>query len=327
MALVMRKIIHVDMDCFFAAIEMRDNPSLQQWPIAVGGASDRRGVIATCNYLARRYGVRSAMATAHALKLCPSLKVLPPRMQAYKAASAEMLELFANYTDLIEPLSLDEAYLDVSESRHCQGSATLIAEQIRMEIQQQLGITASAGVAPNKFLAKIASEKNKPNGQYVITPEQVDLFVRDLPLEKIPGVGKVTLARLNQLNYFVAEDIQRAPLAVLTHHFGKFGETLHERCHGRDERDVQTSRIRKSIGVETTLVHDVFGLQDCEQVLVTLLEELTARIERSDVWPRIARCGVKVKFSDFRQTSVEHSYVKLKAEFFMALLKEALRRP
>lgn len=172
----MRKIIHVDMDCFFAAVEMRDDPSLRDIPLAIGGSADRRGVISTANYPARRYGVHSAMSTAMALKLCPHLKLLPGRMAAYKEASLHIREIFARYTSLIEPLSLDEAYLDVTDCTQCNGSATLIAQEIRQAIAEELNLTASAGIAPIKFLAKIASELNKPNGQYVITPAQVPAF-------------------------------------------------------------------------------------------------------------------------------------------------------
>ena len=177
----MRKIIHVDMDCFFAAVEMRDNPALRDIPIAIGGSRVQRGVISTANYPARKFGVRSAMPTAMALKLCPHLTLLPGRFDAYKEASLHIREIFSRYTSLIEPLSLDEAYLDVTDSVHCHGSATLMAKEIRQTIFNELNLTASAGVAPVKFLAKIASDLNKPNGQYVITPEEVPAFLKTLP--------------------------------------------------------------------------------------------------------------------------------------------------
>ncbi|SQA97284.1 DNA polymerase IV [Cedecea neteri] len=186
----MRKIIHVDMDCFFAAVEMRDNPALRDIPLAIGGSAQRRGVISTANYPARKYGVRSAMSTAMALKLCPHLTLLPGRFDAYKEASNHIREIFSRYTPLIEPLSLDEAYLDVTHCDRCQGSATLIAREIRQAISDELNLTASAGIAPIKFLAKIASDLNKPNGQYVITPEQVPDFLATLPLGKIPAWAK-----------------------------------------------------------------------------------------------------------------------------------------
>lgn len=186
----MRKIIHVDMDCFFAAVEMRDNPALRDIPIAIGGSRVQRGVISTANYPARKYGVRSAMPTAMALKLCPHLTLLPGRFDAYKEASSHIREIFSRYTSLIEPLSLDEAYLDVTHSVHCHGSATLMAQEIRQTIFNELNLTASAGVAPVKFLAKIASDLNKPNGQYVITPEEVPAFFKDAAAQQNPRRGQ-----------------------------------------------------------------------------------------------------------------------------------------
>lgn len=205
----MRKIIHVDMDCFFAAVEMRDNPALRDIPIAIGGSRERRGVISTANYPARKFGVRSAMPTGMALKLCPHLTLLPGRYEAYKEASRQIQAIFSRYTSLIEPLSLDEAYLDVTDSTHCHGSATLIAQEIRQTIFTELQLTASAGIAPVKFLAKIASDLNKPNGQYVITPADVPEFLRTLPLGKIPGVGKVSAAKLEAMGLRTCEDVQK----------------------------------------------------------------------------------------------------------------------
>ncbi|VEI43237.1 DNA polymerase IV [Citrobacter youngae] len=204
----MRKIIHVDMDCFFAAVEMRDNPALRDIPIAIGGSRERRGVISTANYPARKFGVRSAMPTGMALKLCPHLTLLPGRYEAYKEASRQIQAIFSRYTSLIEPLSLDEAYLDVTDSIHCHGSATLIAQEIRQTIFNELQLTASAGIAPVKFLAKIASDLNKPNGQYVITPADVPEFLKTLPLGKIPGVGKVSAAKLESMGLRTCEDVQ-----------------------------------------------------------------------------------------------------------------------
>ena len=192
----LRKIIHVDCDCFYAAVEMRDNPSLIGKPIAVGGSTSRRGVLSTCNYEARAYGLHSAMPTAQALKLCPDVILLPHRFDAYKEASNKVNDIYRRYTEIIQPLSLDEAYLDVSEVDMLHGSATLIAQDIRQAIEKEVGITASAGIAPNKFLAKVASDWNKPNGQFVITPDQIADFMVQLPVKKIPGVGKKTAERL-----------------------------------------------------------------------------------------------------------------------------------
>ena len=202
----MKKFIHIDMDCFYAAVEMRDNPALASVPLAIGGNS-RRGVLSTANYIARQYGVRSAMSNYHAKQLCPDLVIVPGRMQVYKDISTQIRAIFAKYTDLIEPLSLDEAYLDVTNSTACKGSATLMAQQIRQEIYDTTGLTASAGVAPIKFIAKIASDENKPNGQFVVLPEQVDDFLAQLPLGKIPGVGKVTLEKLQLKGLYTGADV------------------------------------------------------------------------------------------------------------------------
>jgi DNA polymerase-4 len=311
----MRKIIHVDMDCFFAAVEMRDDPSLRDIPLAIGGSADRRGVISTANYPARRYGVHSAMSTAMAFKLCPHLKLLPGRMAAYKEASQQIRAIFARYTSLIEPLSLDEAYLDVSDSAQCSGSATLIAQEIRQAISDELHLTASAGIAPIKFLAKIASELNKPNGQYVITPAQVPTFLQQLPLGKIPGVGKVTAKRLEELGLFTCADVQQYDLAALLKSFGKFGRVLWERSQGIDEREVSPDRLRKSVGVERTLAEDIHRWEDCETLIVDkLYPELEMRLRKVKPDLHIARQGVKLKFQDFQQTTQEHIWPVLNQE-------------
>lgn len=320
----MRKIIHVDMDCFFAAVEMRDNPSLRDIPLAIGASVDRRGVISTANYPARRYGVHSAMPTATALKLCPHLTLLPGRMAAYKEASLHIREIFARYTPLIEPLSLDEAYLDVTNSTQCNGSATLIAQQIRQEIAAELNLTASAGIAPIKFLAKIASELNKPNGQYVITPAQVPAFLQQLPLSKIPGVGKVTAKRLEEVGLITCADVQNYNLADLLKRFGKFGRVLWERCQGIDEREVSPDRLRKSVGVERTLVADIHEWEDCEALIVEkLYPELEMRLRKVKPDLHIARQGVKLKFQDFQQTTQEHVWPVLNIEDLLNVARQA----
>lgn len=323
---VMRKIIHVDMDCFFAAVEMREQPQWRSIPLAIGGSRERRGVIATCNYPARKYGIHSAMATAHALKLCPQLKVIPGRMALYKEVSGQLHEIFARYTSLIEPLSLDEAYLDVTETSLYQGSATLIAQAIRSDIRRELSLTASAGVAPIKFVAKIASDANKPDGMLVVTPEQLDAFVASLPLAKIPGVGRAMQGRLQQMGLHTAADVRSYPLAELIKRFGKFGMVLGQRCAAVDDRPVSNERVRKSVGVETTLATDIENEAECWRVIETLLPDLQRRIARAGVEERIAKQGVKLKFSDFRSTTVEHSYPGLSAERFRPLLQEALMR-
>lgn len=318
----MRKIIHVDMDCFFAAVEMRDNPALRDIPLAIGGSRERRGVISTANYPARKYGVRSAMPTAMALKLCPHLTLLPGRFDAYKEASAHIREIFSRYTSLIEPLSLDEAYLDVTHSPHCYGSATLMAKAIRQTIFDELHLTASAGVAPVKFLAKIASDLNKPNGQYVITPDEVPAFLRTLPLGKIPGVGKVTAAKLESLGLRTCEDVQNSDLAALLKRFGKFGRVLWERSQGIDDREISSDRQRKSVGVERTLAEDIHEWPECEAIIERLYPELERRLAAVQPDLRIARQGVKLKFNDFQLTTQEHVWPMLNKEDLLATARK-----
>lgn len=319
----MRKIIHIDMDCFFAAVEMRDNPALRDIPIAIGGSRVQRGVISTANYPARKFGVRSAMPTGMALKLCPHLTLLPGRFEAYREASHHIREIFSRYTSLIEPLSLDEAYLDVSDSTHCHGSATLMAQEIRQTIFNELALTASAGVAPVKFLAKIASDLNKPNGQFVLTPAEVPAFLKTLPLSKIPGVGKVSAAKLESMGLRTCEDVQKSDLAMLLKRFGKFGRILWERSQGIDEREIHNDRQRKSIGVERTLEEDIHEWSDCEVIIERLYPELERRLAKVKPDLLIARQGVKLKFNDFQLTTQEHVWPKLNKDDLIATAQKS----
>lgn len=314
------------MDCFFAAVEMRDHPQWRDVPIAIGGSADRRGVIATCNYPARRFGVRSAMATAHALKLCPELVLVRGRMALYVEVSQQIREIFHRYTDKVEPLSLDEAYLDVSNSSLYDGSATRIAQALRADIYQVTGLTASAGVAPCKFVAKIASDINKPDGLCVITPDRLDDFVRRLELKKIPGVGKVTWEKLQQLGLHTCDDVRRYPFEKLLRQFGKFGPVLWQRAHGQDERRVNTERQRKSVGVEVTLPEDIRDFGQCWSIVEELYPRLHKRLASTQPDMSIQNQGIKLKFSDFQLTTVEHKYPRLERQYFRELLAEALDR-
>jgi DNA polymerase-4 len=300
-----RKIIHCDCDCFYASVEMRDDPSLRGLPVAVGGRPDQRGVVAACNYEARAFGVHSAMATAQALRRCPDLVVLPPAMEKYRVASRQILAIYRDYTELVEPLSLDEAYLDVSEASHFGGSATLMAQDIRTRIAGTVGITASAGVAPNKFVAKIASDWNKPDGQFVVRPHEVDAFVAALPVKKLFGVGKVTAARLNRLGVETCADLRSWSAIELQRQFGKFGERLFDLCRGIDEREVCATRERKSISVEETYTVDLPDLRACLQQLPDLLDKLDQRIKRAGAERATHKLFVKIRFADFRQTTAE----------------------
>ncbi|SFN65585.1 DNA polymerase-4 [Candidatus Pantoea varia] len=318
----MRKIIHVDMDCFYAAVEMRDNPQLRDIPIAIGGSRERRGVISTANYPARKFGVRSAMPTGMALKLCPHLRLLPGRFDAYKEASAQIRDIFTRYTPLIEPLSLDEAYLDVTDSPHCHGSATLMAQAIRATICRETGLTASAGIAPIKFLAKIASDLNKPDGQFVITPPEMAGFLLTLPLAKIPGVGKVSAKKLEEMGLVTCGDVQKADLALLLKRFGKFGRVLWERSNGIDDRSVIVERERKSLGVERTLAEDISDWDACLEIIDFLYAELDRRLTQIRPDKQVARQGVKLKFSDFQQTTQEHIWPVLNKEDMIAIARK-----
>ena len=324
--MLQRKIIHIDCDCFYAAIEMRDDPRLAGRPLAVGGSADRRGVIATCNYEARAFGVRSAMSSRHALSLCPDLLIVKPRMDAYKEASREIHNVFREYTDLIEPLSLDEAYLDVTESQRCSGSGTLIAQDIRRKISQRLHITVSAGVAPNKFLAKIASDWRKPNGLFVITPAEVEDFVSVLPVSKLHGVGKVTADKLHRLGIVTCDELRHWERLALVREFGGFGERLYNLARGIDERPVQNDSRRQSVSVENTYDHDLPDLASCLEKLPELLESLNGRMARIDSSYRPGKPFVKVKFHDFSQTTLEQAGAGRDLESYQQLLSQAFAR-
>ncbi|KQY12357.1 DNA polymerase IV [Massilia sp. Root133] len=300
-----RKIIHCDCDCFYASVEMRDDPSLRGRPLAVGGRAEQRGVVATCNYEARRYGIHSAMATAQAVKLCPDLILIPPNMEKYRVASRQIMDIYRDYTDLVEPLSLDEAYLDVTNSPHCKGSATLIAQEIRRRIFETVGITASAGVAPNKFVAKIASDWNKPDGLFLVRPDEVDAFVAVLPVKKLFGVGKVTAAKLHRLGAQTCGDLRDWNMDKLQQHFGSFGARLYDLCRGIDDRDVNPVRERKSISTEETYTPDIPDLDGCLALLPDLYEHLLGRIKRNNAEKFINKLFVKIKFADFQRTTVE----------------------
>ncbi|AIT08600.1 DNA polymerase IV [Candidatus Francisella endociliophora] len=298
-----KKIIHIDMDYFFAQVEEKANPILKDKPFAVGGTNPKRGVISTCNYIARKYGVHSAMPTAIAIQKCPNLILLNTDFAKYKAASEIIREIFHSFTDKVEPLSLDEAYLDVTDILKYQNSATLIAQAIKQEIFDKTGLTGSAGVAPNKLLAKIASDINKPNGLYVITPEQVDNFVKDLPVKKLFGVGKVSQEKLKNMNVETCLDLQQLSLSTLINKFGKFGASLYNYARGIDNREVNPIRIRKSVSVENTYLEDLKTLKDCLDKLPNLYQKLTSRMSEEHYKSIV---GIVIKFTDikFNKTSL-----------------------
>ena len=321
-----RKIIHCDCDCFYASIEMRDNPALRGKPIAVGGSPERRGVVATCNYEAREFGIHSAMASATARRLCPDLIIIRTDMDKYRLASSQIHEIFQRYTDLIEPLSLDEAFLDVSDCNEFRGSATRIAEAIRNEVREVVGITISAGIAPNKFLAKIASDWNKPDGQFAVLPNDVDDFVAKLAVKKLHGVGKVTAAKMLRLNLRTCKDLENFGADALTEHFGSFGERLFELSRGIDNRPVSTDRIRKSVSVENTFDTDLPDLDSSLEAMLGLLPKLELRLKRLDNHYSIKKQFVKLKFHDFVTTTVEMLSEDTNPENYRTLCEQGFAR-
>ena len=322
---MLRKIIHIDCDCFYASIEMRDDPNLIGKPIAVAGKPNKRGVVATCNYEARAYGVHSAMPSQTAQKLCPELIFITPRVEIYRSISKQIRQIFLDYTPIIEPLSLDEAYLDVTHCQLFNNSATLIAKTIQQRIQQEIGITASAGVAPNKFIAKIASDWRKPNGLFVVTPANMEEFLVHLPVHKLHGVGKVTTNKLHHLGINTCYDLRKWSRSELLREFGSFGEKLWHLARGIDERPVQSPR-RQSVSVERTFQEDVPDLSHCLTKLPELLEELNKRIARLDDSYKTGKPFVKVKFYDFTQTTLEQQGAPLSLESYQILLEQAFQR-
>lgn len=299
-----RKIIHIDCDCFYAAVEMRDDPSLSRVPLAVGGDGGR-GVLTTCNYQARAYGVRSAMPTAEARRLCPDLVIVPVNMARYREVSRQVMGFFRELTDLVEPLSLDEAFLDVSEVSEHKGSATLMARHLRQRVRDEVGITVSAGVAPNKFLAKIASDWDKPDGLFVIRPGDVAEFVAALPVEKLFGVGAVTAGKLHRMGISTCGDLRQQRPEVLVDAFGRQGYRLYEMAHGRDDRPVVISRDAKSVSVERTFAQDLPGRAACEALLPELALDLQQRLARKASEKAIHKLFIKIRYSDFSTHTLE----------------------
>ncbi|MBA2777640.1 DNA polymerase IV [Billgrantia kenyensis] len=320
-----RKILHADCDCFYAAVEMRDNPALREVPLAIGGSAEGRGVIATCNYPARAYGIHSAMPTARALRLCPHLTLLSGDFERYREASRQLQAIFHELTPLVEPLSLDEAFLDVSDVSRFSGSATWMARWLKEECLRRVGITVSVGVAPAKFLAKIASDWEKPDGLTVIAPSQVEGFLRDLAVTKLHGVGPATAKRLEALEIVTCNDLQGVPLERLVQEFGKFGRRLYELARGIDERPVRVERERKSISAENTFARDLPDLALCHDELVPLCERLEARISRHGS-PPVAAAFVKVRFDDFSLTTLECRGTSPSLATFVDLLDQAWAR-
>lgn len=317
-----RKIIHLDMDCFYAAIEVRDRPELAGFPVGVGGRS-QRGVLTTCNYEARAFGVRSAMPTFMALQRCPQLIMLPTRFDVYRRESATIRAILHRFTHLVEPLSLDEAYLDVSSHPGAPGPLALV---IRELIFAKTKLTASAGIGPNKLIAKIASDMNKPNGQCEVAPEDVPEFMAALPVRKLWGIGAVTERKLEKLGIAICQDLQRFSRAELCEHFGRFGLELYDQCRGIDHRAVEPDRERKSLSTEQTFSMDLRTLEQCEEELPAMFEELSSDIAKKESTRVVTKVFVKLKFSDFKRTTVERAGLPVDLDSFSALLQEAFAR-
>jgi DNA polymerase-4 len=299
-----RKIIHIDMDAFFASVEQRDNPELRGKPVAVGGSS-QRGVVAAASYEARAFGVRSAMASVTAKRKCPELVFVKPRFEVYKEVSVQIRDIFAEYTLLIEPLSLDEAYLDVTENLKGISLATEIAEEIRAKVLARTQLTASAGVSYNKFLAKLASDHRKPNGLFVITPRMGPGFVEDLPVGRFHGVGPATTAKMNRLGIHTGRDLRAQTIAFLHTQFGKSGGYYYGISRGIDERPVRPDRVRKSIGAENTFPRDLVTYEDMAEALQPIFDKLWSACERSGACGRTVT--LKVKYADFQQLTRSQS--------------------
>ena len=293
-----RKIIHVDMDAFYASVEQRDQPELRGRPVAVGG-SEARGVVAAASYEARTFGVRSAMPSVTAKRRCPDLIFVPPRFDVYRAVSAQIREIFAEHTDLIEPLSLDEAYLDVSENKHGIAIASEIASIIRARIKEVTGLNASAGISYCKFLAKMASDLNKPNGQAVITPNKGPAFVEALAVKKFHGVGPATADKMERLGIYTGADLKTKPLEFLQQHFGKAGGWYYRIARGIDDRAVEPDRPRKSIGAEDTFQTDRFDSESVYPEISALVAKVWGLCEARQL--RARTLTLKVKYSDFQQ--------------------------
>lgn len=319
----MKKIIHVDMDCFYAAVEVKYRPELKGKPLGIGGPPNSRSVLCTASYEARKYGVRAAMPSSKAVRLCPQLILVPPQFHLYRKESAKVREIFSRFTDKIEPLSLDEAYLDVTDCEQFGGSATLIAQEIRRLIFTELNLTASAGIATNKFLAKIASDWKKPNGQFVIRPQDVKAFMVDLPVQKIFGVGKVTAERLHKNGLYTCGDIQKLSLIDLKRNFGSRAQDYHDFARGIDQRSVQTRQERKSLSVEETFSRDMSAWPEIVQTLPPLYEDFIKRLNsKPEYLEKVRGWVVKIKYHDFRQSTHEEVHHQIPTlEDFINLLQ------
>jgi DNA polymerase-4 len=319
------KIIHVDMDSFYASVEIKERPELKFKPVAVAGSSENRGVVTTCNYIARKFGIRSAMPSVTAKRLCPEIIFLPVNMEKYRAISKETHKIYKCYTKIIEPISLDEAYLDVTDSEYCQGDPEEMARQIRQKIFEDLGITASAGISSNKFLAKIASDWNKPNGQFSIPDKDIQNFILKVNIRKIYGVGEKTEIVLNKHRIQTCSDLQKLSKESLIKLLGKYGCTLYSLSRGIDNRLVEDDKISKSLSVEDTYVKDLTNYDQAANELNKLYLELIKRLSKEIHKDRLIKsCFIKVKFNNFKLITMQTSSQKTDYLVYLNLLEKTL---
>jgi DNA polymerase-4 len=324
---LVRKIIHIDMDAFYASVEQRDNHGLKGKPVAVGGPGER-GVVAAASYEARKFGVRSALSSKVAKRKCPDLIFVKPRFSRYKEISNQIREIFFEYTDLVEPLSLDEAYLDVTYAKKGKPSATLIAMEIKKRILEETQLTASAGVSYNKFLAKVASDVNKPNGLFVVTPEKAQGFIDELEVRRFFGIGKVTAEKLNKMGIWYGRDLKKIERLELLRLFGKAGNYYYEICRGEDHRAVQPSRERKSVGAEQTFSRDLFQNEELENEILQIADILWERVGRSGV--KAKTLTLKYKYADFEQhtrSTTIQNYFSAKEQLISGVNKLLYAKP
>ncbi|MCB9284539.1 MAG: DNA polymerase IV [Lewinellaceae bacterium] len=302
----MRKIIHIDMDAFYASVEQRDHPELRGKPIAVG-SGNKRGVVAAASYEARKFGVRSAMASVTAQRLCPPLIFVKARFEVYRQVSQQIRAIFEEYTDLVEPLSLDEAYLDVTENKKGIPSAMRIAMEIRQKIREQTQLTASAGVSFNKFLAKVASDINKPNGMKVILPEEAEAFLEQLPIQKFHGIGKVTAARMREMGIHTGADLKKWALEDLLREFGKVGDYYYHIVRAEDHREVNPHRVRKSVGAERTFLDDLDDPEEMREKLDYIAGVVFDYLQKKDRYGRTVT--LKIKTADYKSHTRSKTFV------------------
>ena len=319
----MRKIIHIDMDAFYASVEQLDNPELRGKPIAVGGSS-QRGVVSAASYEARKFGVKSAMSSVIAKRNCPEIIFVKARFDRYREISRQIRSIFFEYTDLVEPLSLDEAYLDVTENKKGNPSATMIAREIREKIKQKTGLNASAGISINKFIAKVASDINKPNGQKTVDPEEVLDFLEQLEIRKFYGVGKVTAEKMYRLGIFTGKDLKSKSEEYLADHFGKHGPYYYNVVRGIHESEVKPNRMRKSLGAERTFSENISSEIFMLEKLTNIAEEIERRLQKSKVAGKTVT--LKIKYSDFtlQTRSKTISYFISSKELILEIAKELL---